>query len=192
MNKDLEHYILYKNNFLNDNFCTDIIINLEKKKWVKHEWYKAHTDKHYHESKEMEPETIEDFNGEIFSINNIIIKKLRDTLKEYINRLALEWFNSWTGYSSIKFIKYSVGQTMSNHYDGIESLFDGKRKGIPTLSIIGTLNDNYEGGEFVICEDKKIDMKTGDLIIFPSNFLYPHKVNPVKNGIRYSYVSWTW
>ena len=40
--------------------------------------------------------------------------------------------------------------------------------------------------------DKKIDMKAGDLLIFPSTFMYPHRVDPVKNGTRYSYVSWTW
>jgi hypothetical protein len=33
---------------------------------------------------------------------------------------------------------------------------------------------------------------TGDVIIFPSTFLYPHKVNEVKKGIRYSFVSWAW
>jgi predicted 2-oxoglutarate/Fe(II)-dependent dioxygenase YbiX len=28
------------------------------------------------------------------------------------------------------------------------------------------------------------------MLIWPSNFLYPHKVNPVKKGIRYSMVCW--
>ena len=41
-------------------------------------------------------------------------------------------------------------------------------------------------------EDKNIEMHTGDVIIFPSTFLYPHKVNEVKKGIRYSFVSWAW
>ena len=39
---------------------------------------------------------------------------------------------------------------------------------------------------------KKIDTRKGDLIIFPSNFLYPHKITPVTKGVRYSYVSWVW
>ena len=41
-------------------------------------------------------------------------------------------------------------------------------------------------------EDKKIDTKKGDLLIFPSNFLYPHRIAPVTKGARYSYVSWVW
>ena len=39
---------------------------------------------------------------------------------------------------------------------------------------------------------KKIDTKKGDLLIFPSNFLYPHKITPITKGVRYSYVSWVW
>jgi predicted 2-oxoglutarate/Fe(II)-dependent dioxygenase YbiX len=71
-------------------------------------------------------------------------------------------------------------------------MFDGNRKGIPTLSIVGVLNDDYEGGEFIMWQDTEIKLKTGDVLIFPSNFLYPHKVNLVTEGTRYSLVSWTW
>jgi predicted 2-oxoglutarate/Fe(II)-dependent dioxygenase YbiX len=41
-------------------------------------------------------------------------------------------------------------------------------------------------------EDTPIEFKTGDLIIFPSIFLYPHKVLPVTKGTRYSYISWVY
>jgi predicted 2-oxoglutarate/Fe(II)-dependent dioxygenase YbiX len=40
--------------------------------------------------------------------------------------------------------------------------------------------------------DEEIKFKTGDLLIFPSNFLYPHRVEPVTKGVRYSFISWTW
>ena len=70
-------------------------------------------------------------------------------------------------------------------------MFDGERKGIPILSVLGVLNYDYEGGEFVLI-DEKIDLSKGDIIIFPSNFMYPHKVEPVTKGIRYSYISWIW
>ena len=81
---------------------------------------------------------------------------------------------------------------MDHHCDHIQTLFDGKNKGVPILSCLGLLNDNYEGGEFFILDDFKIDLKKGDLLIFPSNFLYPHRVLPVTSGIRYSYISWVW
>jgi predicted 2-oxoglutarate/Fe(II)-dependent dioxygenase YbiX len=80
---------------------------------------------------------------------------------------------------------------MALHADHIHSMFDGERKGIPILSVLGVLNDDYEGGEFYLI-DEKTDLSKGDIIIFPSNFMYPHKVEPVTKGIRYSYISWIW
>ena len=47
-----------------------------------------------------------------------------------------------------------------------------KEKGIPILSCLGVLNDDYDGGEFVMFEDFEIKLEQGDLLIFPSNFLY--------------------
>jgi predicted 2-oxoglutarate/Fe(II)-dependent dioxygenase YbiX len=80
---------------------------------------------------------------------------------------------------------------MEMHVDHIHSLFDGERKGIPALSILGLLNDDFDGGEFVMW-DEDMKLNAGDIIIFPSNFLYPHKVNTITNGERYSVINWAW
>ena len=61
-------------------------------------------------------------------------------------------------------------------------MFDGERKGIPILSVLGVLNDDYEGGEFVLI-DEKMNLSKGDIIVFPSNFMYPHKVEPVTKAL---------
>ena len=71
-------------------------------------------------------------------------------------------------------------------------IFDGERKGIPVLSIIGLLNDDYKGGELIMFNDYEIKLKEGDVLLFPSSFLYPHLVKPITKGIRYSLVSWSW
>jgi predicted 2-oxoglutarate/Fe(II)-dependent dioxygenase YbiX len=39
-------------------------------------------------------------------------------------------------------------------------------------------------------DNTEIKFKQGDLIIFPSIFLYPHRVEPVTKGVRYSFISW--
>ena len=41
-------------------------------------------------------------------------------------------------------------------------------------------------------DSKVIPLKQGELLIFPSNFMFPHKVEPVTKGTRYSYISWVW
>ena len=89
----------------------------------------------------------------------------------------------------VRFNKYGKDQIMSKHCDHIHSLFDlVKHRGIPVLSIVGVLNDDYKGGEFIMFDDYEIKFKSGDLVIFPSVFLYPHLVKPVKKGIRYLYL----
>ena len=64
-----------------------------------------------------------------------------------------------------------------------------------TFSCIFLCNSNYEGGElcFKFLGTEKaftIEKKSNRMIVWPSNFLYPHAVKPVTKGIRYSVVSW--
>jgi len=56
--------------------------------------------------------------------------------------------------------------------------------------VVGLLNDTFTGGEFYV-NGVDMKLKKGDIIIFPSNFMYPHEVKTIKKGERYSYVSWT-
>ena len=194
MNKNIEHYVFHKENFLDEKYCENCIDELDKCTWKKHEWYAPRTDSlnEISEDNELDIINLDMFSYNVKKINDFIIQNLHSVITEYIESFKYDWFSGWTGYSPIRFNRYSSGQTMLSHCDHIQSIFDGKRKGIPTLSIIGILNDDYEGGELIMFEDKKIDTKKGDLIIFPSNFLYPHKITPVTKGVRYSYVSWVW
>tara|TARA_R100000008_G_C3503499_1_gene124939 strand:- start:49 stop:624 length:576 start_codon:yes stop_codon:yes gene_type:complete len=191
MNKNIEHY-LYKTNFLDKEYCEHSINVLNKNDWAPHEWYTYRTDSL--NSNNQQPSVIQpdDYTHEVKLINDYIIQEMHSFIAEYLERLSFHWYTSWEGYSVIKFIRYNQGQTMKRHCDHIHHLFDGNIKGIPTLSIIGLLNDDYEGGDIIMFEDKKINTKTGDLLIFPSNFLYPHEITPVTKGTRYSFVSWVW
>ena len=95
-------------------------------------------------------------------------------------------------WSGVRLNRYSEGTLMRPHYDHIQSLFDGEKRGIPVLSIIGALNDctDYEGGAFKFWKDFEIKMNKGDILIFPSCYLYPHQVEEVTKGERYTFVSW--
>jgi len=64
-----------------------------------------------------------------------------------------------------------------------------------TLSSIFLLNNDYEGGEVCFTdpsgnEEFCIDVKPSRLIVWPSNFMFPHSIKPVTKGTRYSVVSW--
>ena len=112
----------------------------------------------------------------------------------YLRLFDVDWhpIHTATPLGEIRFNRYDIGTEMRDHCDHIQSIFDGERKGVPILTVLGLLNDEFQGGEFVMWCDKKIELKTGDLVIFPSNFLYPHRVEPIIKGRRYSFVSWVW
>jgi len=64
-----------------------------------------------------------------------------------------------------------------------------------TMSCILLLNNDYEGGNLCFRNPDKsgeweIEVKPNRMIIWPSNFLYPHTVKPVTKGKRYSVVAW--
>ena len=194
MNKNIEHYIFHKDNFLDQKECKDYVKQLNEDVWIKHDWHYPTTDSFDTLSGNNEPENLngDEWSDKVTKINQAIIKKLHSEILDYIWSFKFDWYDAWNGYSGLKFIRYYPDQRMPKHCDHIHSLFDGERKGVPVLSIIGVLNDDYEGGELIMLEDKKIDTKAGDLLIFPSNFLYPHQITPVTKGVRYSYVSWVW
>tara|TARA_B100000900_G_C20599924_1_gene725046 strand:+ start:489 stop:1067 length:579 start_codon:yes stop_codon:yes gene_type:complete len=104
----------------------------------------------------------------------------------------LPWFSYWTGYGNLNFIKYPTDTGMDTHCDHVRNQFDGSRRGIPILTVLGSLNDSYEGGELLFWNKDIIELRTGEVLIFPSNYLFPHKVKVVKKGMRYSFVNWIW
>ena len=195
MNRNLEHYAR-KYKFLDKDTCETTMKELNvlatgqnvEEEFVQHTFYNARKNEYkpISGSQELDITYIDT------STTKLIMDKLWNQLHIYMKDLNFNWFNSWDGYSKVRWNRYSENRKMALHVDHIKSLFDGDRKGIPTLSCLGVLNDDYEGGEFVMWDDKVIPLEQGDLLIFPSNFLYPHKVEPVTKGIRYSYISWVY
>lgn len=90
--------------------------------------------------------------------------------------------------NQIDLLKYSVGCKYTVHTDHYTNT--------PRhLSVIINLNDNYEGGDLVFTDQKEKEIKryklnAGSVIFFPSNFMYPHAIEPITKGTRYSIVAW--
>ena len=187
MNKDLMYYAKRFEGVIDNDFCQQIILELQDAEFEQHKFYNANDNKNNTRSGAQELDvTFSDIPS-----RNLLMKKMWPVVRKYVDDLDMPWFDTWQGYSNVRFNRYTENRKMALHADHIQSLFDGKRKGIPILSILGVLNDNYKGGEFILI-DKTIDFKGGDILIFPSNFMYPHKVEPVIEGTRYSYISWLW
>lgn len=84
---------------------------------------------------------------------------------------------------AVNFVKYGVGEHFDVHSDHGFSY-------ICTVSTVAYLNDDYEGGELWFKHlDQKIKPEAGDIVVFPSTFIYAHASLPVKSGIKYSAVT---
>lgn len=186
MKKQLEDYIkIYPS--IPIELCDLTLQSLETVNWKEHNFYNSVKNEYYKNSKEPQ------HSYEIISTTKNIMDIVWKQIENYILRdINVPWWNSWQGFNIIKFNKYSANTTMTEHCDHIHDMFDGTRKGIPILSVVGLLNSDFEGGEFVLLEDYTVNLKKGDIIIFPSLFLYPHRVNEIKSGTRYSFASWVW
>jgi predicted 2-oxoglutarate/Fe(II)-dependent dioxygenase YbiX len=90
--------------------------------------------------------------------------------------------------SEIDLLKYDVGGYNKYHVDTYTD--------IPrSLSVIINLNNNYKGGDLVFVdqknkETKRCKLNTGSVVFFPSNFMYPHGIETITEGTRYSIVAW--
>ena len=172
--------------------CENIIIELGKSEWQDHSMYTFHKGKNIKEKDIIGGLKVTTLNS---PNNSLLIESLFNPIQKYITEKGAPFYNSWEGYTPIRYNKYEPGMTMAKHVDHIYAIFEnnhGVKKGIPTLSIVGALNDDYEGGEIEMFEDTKIKLNAGEVIIFPSIFLYPHKICEVTQGTRHSFVSWVW
>tara|TARA_Y100001960_G_scaffold169139_1_gene177574 strand:+ start:264 stop:854 length:591 start_codon:yes stop_codon:yes gene_type:complete len=173
-----------------EDLCDYIVEDIETREWTPHTWYNPSTETSQSEkTKELDvqPTTVDLLN----LLTPLMIKAGAVYNKKY----------SWGGYncaqmmkkfSTIRFNRYTSDQIMRQHYDHIHSIFDGKLKGIPVLSFILNLNDDYEGADLYFWDEHIVPLGKGDIIMFPSLFLFPHGVTEATKGKRYSAVAWGW
>ena len=90
--------------------------------------------------------------------------------------------------NQIDLLKYLPGGKYEIHTDHYTNTFRH-------LSIIINLNDEYEGGDLIFTDQrnkeiKRLKLEKGSIVFFPSNFMYPHSIEPITKGTRYSIVAW--
>jgi hypothetical protein len=188
MNKNLKNYIKKYNNVLNKNLCDSITNSLDKNNFFKHTFYDPVKNLNYDRMGDKELSVSFQPVQNIEIINNIV----KELIIMYCKGLNFQWFDGINKFTNIRFNRYEKNNLMDLHCDHIHDIFDGINKGVPILSILGLLNSDFKGGEFIMFDNYNLKLKKGDILIFPSNFLYPHKVKEIKKGIRYSFISWAY
>ena len=180
---------IYVTNVIPPHVCEAVLNEIRDKEWTKHSWY-SYAANDYESKPEKELDVLNTTQELQDGLGQFIFQALQEYMVKY-NPQEGERIKSFVKtFTPIRFNRYSTGTMMREHFDHIHSLFDGERKGIPILSILGVLNEGYEGGEFLFFGRHEVPLKAGDIMVFPSNFIYPHNVKEVTNGERYTFVSW--
>lgn len=185
MKDNIRDYMVLHKGYFSKEFCQETINQLSEveSSFEKHSFYTvrdnavtSHDDDFY-----VFFGMIKNTNPFVDAVRSLSLAYTEDT---YIEPLQ--------GFTHPRFNIYTPGTNMKEHIDHIHAIFDGSKKGIPVMSVLMALNEDYEGGELVFFHDEPFHMGTGDVLIFPSNFVYPHKVTTVTKGTRYSVVSWVY
>lgn len=101
-------------------------------------------------------------------------------VKDYTKRHNVGELRYW---EALNFVKYGPNQHFQEHTDHGFSYNC-------VVSMVGYVNDDYEGGGLAFrMQGIEVKPKAGDLFVFPSNFMYPHRAMPVESGTKYSIVT---
>jgi predicted 2-oxoglutarate/Fe(II)-dependent dioxygenase YbiX len=175
---------------LSEHECDQIVTTLdEADNWDEFMWY-SNDYEHVDVDKQSQLKS---------TINHTVTEVIQPHINnELFNAFHAKYHDSditngdsfWENCSGIKFNKYSVGDYLSPHHDHIRDFFEGQFRGIPVTSVVGVLNDDFEGGEFVFWREHSVKIKKGHVLAFPALYLFPHEVTPVTSGVRYSWITW--
>ncbi len=170
----------------------DVFAN--KPGWQRHHWIRYESEYNFPELG-IEPEvyyTNPDEEG-----SPLLVELIQDSIDKYNKFVELKGCTTFPGQTVVnrfnfpRFNKYQEGTLMRKHYDHIKLWGNETDSGIPILTMLVGLNDDYEGGELILAGDS-YKLKAGDFMCFPSSFLYPHEVKPITKGTRYNMVAWGW
>jgi len=117
--------------------------------------------------------------SDLKNIYNDIDERLKVCLQHYCSmyNLTLDY------QEAVNFVRYGQGQHFGVHSDHGFSY-------VCTVSTVMYLNDGYKGGGLWFPYlNYTYQPQEGDVVLFPSNFLYSHAALPVEEGIKYSAVT---
>jgi len=119
--------------------------------------------------------------------SNYIQNKIIECVQEYKKKHKMCYIDK---ISSCDLLRYD-----HNQYDvGYDYHVDFSSKTSDRhLSISICLNNSFTGGEFIfdfLDGQVQYPQNTGDAIIFPSNFMFPHQVKKITSGSRYALIGW--
>jgi hypothetical protein len=122
-------------------------------------------------------------NAELYDVHESVFQAVRQCVDDY----GRYWGVGIASYEAFNFVKYDgPGTHFKVHADHGPTY-------VCTISVVVYLNDDYEGGEiwFPRMDNLSIKPKAGDIVVFPSTYIYEHASQDMISGVKYSVVIMT-
>jgi hypothetical protein len=121
--------------------------------------------------------------AELYDMHEAVFQAVRQCVDDY----GQYWGVGIASYEAFNFVKYEgAGTHFKIHADHGPTY-------VCTISVVVYLNDDYEGGEiwFPRMDNLSIKPKAGDIVVFPSTYIYEHASQDMISGTKYSVVIMT-
>ncbi len=189
-NLNLSDHILYLESFIDKKYCSSIMESLDSLEKDKSSPYTDGLVNDYADTY---------FDPDIPHIKDVQDRIFVDGLKEYSSKVRA--FN-WSYYNTKSFHCSEMILRRYNEHSGFEYHHDDiigeifphwflRRQNILTCNFYFSDAKDYDGGDLVFtCTDKSYHPSMGDIIIFPSNWMFYHQVNEITRGKRYAGTMW--
>lgn len=183
--KTLKDFIKVFDNALSPEFCDHLINEYEDEEWT-------HTlTGSGHDPNARNCSVIPISHQEFISRNPEVRQEIDQYLYEAVHAHLEKYASCFPDSdleiqedSGYELLKYNVGQFYVQHTDSFKT-------SPRALTVIISINDDYEGGEFCFFNrELSYKLKKGSILMFPSNFMYPHEIAKVTKGVRYSVITW--
>ena len=185
MSKLLKDYIYCKNIF-SKQLCKKIIKEYQSDYFDRDSHYNQET-RHLGSIDISSTATINKTNSfERAKIVEDIKERLQEIINQYMNFINVKSLPIEQS-SPFSLRQMKKGDWYGQHDDdGV-----GEATGDYKFTVSVCLNDNYKGGDFTFFNDEIVyKFKVGDVIMFPSSFMFPHAVKKITKGTRYQLLLW--
>lgn len=118
-------------------------------------------------------------NAELYKMHTELFQSIRNCVDDY----GRYWGVGISSYEAFNFVKYEgAGTHFKIHADHGPTY-------VSTTSIVAYLNEDYQGGELWFPRfDLTIKPRVGDIVVFPSTYIYEHASQEMISGTKYSVV----
>lgn len=118
-------------------------------------------------------------NASLYDIHEQIFRKVKFCVDDY----GRYWGVGINSYEAFNFVKYEgAGTHFKIHADHGPTY-------VTTVSIVVYLNDDYQGGEIWFPRfNLSHKPRAGDIVVFPSTYIYEHASQDMISGTKYSVV----